>query len=357
MSPRPAAGFRFSPPALAISPAQRWALVRAFGPAAASGPSVEPEAAWGEAAALGLAPRIGLRVPEAHLAEELGQEVAARFAAARRTTASIALRYEQLAADLAELAAERGVTLVLLKGLALQLAGFCPPGERPMGDLDCLAPEEEARELFGALVAHGFLPGPAPANEQHLPALAAPVWGAVDLHFALRGLWDPRGGWWTAERLLAEGHLHPAAGLPGAWVPDREVLAAHALVHGIDQHGLAPGRHGLLRLVGDLAALLPGHEDVQRFLALAGSWFAPSVSPEEAGAALALTRKLARGEVPAGDELAEPPGTLLRHFLAAARDEAYGRSGRWRNRRLRLRRAAERGGLLRYIRAKLRPRR
>ncbi len=336
-----------------ISAAARWALLRAFGPAAAAAPAVEPEKAWAQAAALGIAPRIGTRIASAQLIDELGERGAQRFTAARRATASAALRYEQLAADLGELAAERRIPLVFLKGIALQLGGYCSPGERPFGDLDCLAPEREARDLFRVLVERGFVPGRAPTNEQHLPALAAPGWGAVDLHFALRGVWHPSGEWWTAGRLLEEGLARPTPALPGTYIPDPDVLAAHTLVHGIDQHGLAPGRHGLLRMLGDLTRLLPGEQDGARFLSAARAWIAPSVSPEEAVAALALTRRLTSGEVTSGSEHADPPGRLLRHLLAVATDEDYQHAGRWRNLRLRLRRAADRGALLRYIRRKL----
>lgn len=357
MRARLASGFRFRPPPMEVSTAARWALLRAFGPAEAPAAAVEPEQAWSQAAALGLAPRIGTRLSTGQLTTDLGEGVARRFAAARRAAASTALRYEQLAADLSELAAEREVPLFLLKGVALLVGGHCAPGERPFGDLDCLAPEREARALFAALVERGFRPADAPPNEQHLPPLAAPGWGVVDLHFALRGVWHPSGEWWTAERLLEEGRARPLAALPGTYVPDAEILAAHALVHGIDQHGLAPGRHGLLRVVGDLASLLPSDEDRARFAAVAHPWIVPSVSEAEADAVLTLTRKLTSGELPTGSKGTDPAERLLRHLIAAATDDDYQRAGRWCNVRLRLRRAAEGGHLLRYIRRKLRQRR
>ncbi|MGH9464670.1 MAG: nucleotidyltransferase family protein [Thermoanaerobaculia bacterium] len=354
MTPRPASGFRFSPPPLAISPATRWALLRAFGPPETPAPAVDPEEAWTQAALLDVAPRIGSRVAMARLSNELGESVAERFVAARRQTASTALRYEQLAADLVELATERKIPIVFLKGLALQLGGYCSPGERPFGDLDCLARAKEAHDLFGTLVERGFAPAEVPPNEQHLPPLAAPVWGAVDLHLALRGVWHPGGEWWTADLLLAEGRAQGLPTLPGAYLPDAEVLAAHALVHALDQHGLAPGRHGLLRMIGDAASLLPGQRDWDRFLAIAGPWIAPTVSAEELAAARELTLALAAGDLPADTTFA---GKLLSHFLATATDPSYGQRGRWHNLALRLRRAAERGGLVRYIRRKLRRRR
>ncbi len=353
MTPRPPSSFRFRPPAMEIGPATRWALLRGFGPPRANAPEVQPEGAWAQAAALGLAARIGARVPAVQLTTDLGEGVAGRFAAARRTAAATALRYEQLAADLAELAAQQGASLVFLKGIALQLGGYCAPGERALGDLDCLAPEHEARHLFGLLVERGFRPADAPPNEQHLPPLAAPVWGVVDLHFALRGVWHSSGGWWTADRLLDEGRAQPLQVRPGMYIPEADVLAAHALVHGLDQHGLAPGRHGLLRMIGDLASLLPTDESRARFAAVARPWITPSVSEAEADAALTLTRKLTFADLPTSGDGTDPAERLLRHLVAAATDDDYQRAGRWRNAGLRLRQAAGAGHLLRYIGRKL----
>ncbi len=352
-TPPPATGFRFAPPPLPASAELDWVLLRAFAPPAARAPEVVSEAAWEEAARLGLAPRIASRSDAALLAAELGEEVAGRFLAARRGAASTALRYEDLAGELAELCRAIGVSLVFLKGIALHLGEHTPPGARPFGDLDCLAGGEDATILWDALVERGFAAGAADANEQHLPPLAAPTWGVIDVHFALRGLWHPPGGWWTGERLFTESQVRALPALPGSWVPKPAMLAAHALAHGLDQHGLAPGQHGLLRMAADLADLLPGEEEWNELAAAAAPWLEPTLSPVEIGAARRLVLALRAGQPPAGAALDEPAGLLLRHLVAAGRG-LYGRAQRWRNLRLRLRRARERRQLLRYIRRKLR---
>lgn len=346
-----AAGFRFRPPEVTVSPETCWVLWRAFGAVDAEPPaSFVPDLAFDEAARLGLAPRIAARVFRAELARQLGPAEAERFAAARRATASRALRYEQLAAELCEVAQELGIPVVFLKGLALQLAGYSPLGSRPFGDLDLLTPSGAAPGLWQALVDRGMRPAPGPANEQHLPPLESDVWGVVDVHFALHGLADPEGGWWTAESLLAAGLVEPTRAIAGGHVPARDVLAAHCLVHGIEQHGLAPGRHGLLRMLGDLQDLLPGADDWRLFLEARGGWLAPSLSLLELEAVHELRRALEAGRLP---DPGSVEGLLLRHLLAAATDERYRRSLRVRHLRWRLARARREGRLLRYMLRKL----
>lgn len=348
---RPATGFRFRPPAVAPSPEALWALWRAFGATDADPPiTFVAELAFDEAARLGLAPRIGSLLSRDELERQLGETEAGRFAAARRATASRVLRYEQLAAELCEVAQELGIPLLFLKGLALHLAGHSALGSRAFGDLDLLAPSASARLLWQTLVERGLEPASGEANEQHLPPLRSQVWGVVDIHFALHGLWHPDGGCWTAEALFAAGLVEPTQAISGGHVPAADVLAAHCLVHGIEQHGLAPGRHGLLRMLGDLEDVLPEADEWAAFLDRRGAWLAPSVSLLELEAVHELRLALERGREPEPESV---EGLLLRHLLAAATDDRYRRSLRFRHLRWRLRRAFQEGRLIRYMLRKL----
>jgi hypothetical protein len=346
-----ASGFRFRPPALTVSPESEWTLYRAFGPLDAEPPvSFVAELAFDQAARLGLASRVASRVPRRELARQLGEREAERFAATLRSTAARTLRYEQLAADICEVAQELGFPVVFLKGMALHLAEACPLGSRELADLDLLTLGTVAEPLWQALVDRGMRPAPGAANEQHLPPLQSAVWGVVDVHFALHGLWRNAEGWWTAEALFAAGLVQRTAAISGGHVPAREVLAAHCLAHGIEQHGLAPGRHGLLRMLGDVQDLSPDTETWRSVLDACGAWLAPSVSLLELEAVHELRLALEGGRLP---EPGGVEGRLLSHFLAAETDEAYRRSLRARNLRWRLRRALREGRLVRYMLRKL----
>lgn len=356
VKPAPAeTGFRFRPPEVEPGPETLWCLWRALGALDAKPPvTFVPDLAFDEAATLGLASRIGSWVPAEVLRGELGAEQADRFAGARRAAASRALRYEQLAAELCEVAQRLGTPVFFLKGLALHLGEHAALGSRAFGDLDLLVPEHRAQELWETLVASGMTPAPGEPNEQHLPPLSAAVWGVVDVHFALHGVWHPGGGWWTADDLLEAGLVAPTRTISGGHLPLRDMLAAHCLVHGIEQHGLAPGRHALLRMLGDLQDLLPDPETWRTFLDTRGAWLARSISLLELEAVHELRLALEAGRLP---ERGSVERRLLDHLLAVARDEGYRASLARRHLLWRLRRARQEGRLIRYILRKLPKRR
>ncbi|MEZ5333391.1 MAG: nucleotidyltransferase family protein [Thermoanaerobaculia bacterium] len=356
VKPAPAeTGFRFRAPEVEPGPETLWCLWRAFGALDAKPPlTFVRDLAFDEAATLGLASRIGAWVPHEVLAGELGTEQADRFAAARRATASRALRYEQLAAELCEVAQRLGIPVFFLKGLALHLAEHAALGSRAFGDLDLLASEHGARELWQTLVDSGMEAAPGEPNEQHLPPLSSEVWGVVDVHFALHGVWHPDGGWWTADRLLEGGLVAPTRAISGGHVPVRDVLAAHCLVHGIEQHGLAPGRHSLLRMLADIQDLLPDPASWRSFLDARGAWLARSISLLELEAVHELRLALEAGGLP---ERGSVERRLLDHLLCAARDEGYRASLARRHLLWRMRRARQEGRLIRYILRKLPKRR
>jgi len=305
---------RFHPPLLAIPPEARWMLLRAFGPAGAAFPDpVDPAAALALARSFEVSARIAARQGRERLAAELGAEATEGFTRDRRAAAAVGMRLMEEVRRVAAVAAELGVPLVLLKFAALEGTGRLAAGSRGACDVDLLAPGERVRELWDALVAAGWRSSGLPEAEHQLPALVRPEGGAVEVHRHLPGVRLEGGAaadFRTLERL---GMLRPLPDLPGRCAaPPPEVLAAHALVHGLGQHGYWPDSYPLLKMVADLI-------DLDALGDPALSWVAKDVP--EAAAARRLVHRLAAGEDPAGWSGEEE--VLLRHILAGRLDPAY----------------------------------
>lgn len=344
------ARFDFSPPAIAPSAEMRWLLRRAFGPPGhATEPPPDPAETWRLARSFNLAPRVAARTGLEDLQAALGDEVAERFGHAHRTVVAATLAYEQLAQRVAATAAARSLPILWLKGFALHLEGVGAPGSRPFGDLDLLAPSTSAVELHAALVAEGYRALAAPANERHLPPLAAPGFGSLDLHFRLTGL-EVGGDDATLEALEEASLCRPLDGFAGRCLaPRRPLLAAHLIVHGLRQHANRPATYPLFRLLADLADLLPGAADWQAFRRQAGGWIERRVAEAEIDALERLAGRLAAGGLP-------PPGDaelLLRHVLAAQLDARYREWLGARHAAGRLAEARREGRLLPYLGRKL----
>lgn len=345
---------RFRPPTVAVEPALLWCLARAFGPPetpvaaiAPSGlPAIETPVVGAHALAsrLVLSPRLASRMPPAQLETEVGPEQAALFRRDRLATAAGSLRLGAVAEELACAASELDLPLVFLKFFALERSGLLAEGSRPAADLDLLVAPERAWELHRALVARGFTAGPTPEMEHQLPTLVAPVGdslagGAVEIHRLLLGVrLDGGAGSATAPTLAAAGLLLPARDLPGpCFVPAPEVLVAHALVHGLVQHGFAPHAYPALRLLSDWLDLLAAEEGgvagraSAELVARAGSLVAGEVSQAEVAAMAGLCRRLATCDLTVLTEPVEESGeaALLHHFLAGALDPDYGRALRF----------------------------
>jgi hypothetical protein len=332
---------RFSPPRIEPTAEVAWVLRRAFGPpeesrreGAAADPPAAGDAVYDLAARVALSCRIGSRQPREALAAELGEAEAARFHRDRMAAAAVGLRLRALAAEVAEAAAERSLPLTFLKHMALEAHGYLSAGSRMAADVDVLAPSGRAAELHAALAARGFRSSALPAMEHQLPALAGPT-GAVDVHRVMLGVrLPPRRRSATAEDLRAAGLAVPVPGFPGeALVPAPEVLAAHALVHGLAQHGLAPHAYAGFRLLADLIDLGfagPRGEDLAE---RAGRLIERAVPRHEVAISRALCRDLAAGDLGAlgADPRRSGEAALLHHLLAGALDPAYGRSLRFRD--------------------------
>ncbi len=364
-------GVRFRPPRVEARPALLWVLARAFGPpakllatiAAPGGAALQAPVAdaYSLAAGLGLSPRIAARVSPGELIAEVGAEQAALFRRDRLSTAASNLRLAAVAEELARVASALGLPIVFLKFFALELAGVLAEGSRPAADLDVLVAPERAEELHRALVESGFAAAAMPGMEHQLPALLAPQGGPVEIHRIVLGVRLAVGeGSATAPGLAAAGLLVPARGLAGpCFVPAREVLAAHALVHGLVQHGLAPHAYPALRLIGDwldlcaanlctaslcTADLCTPHGGAPEagaaeardqagagWLARVARLVAGEISEPEVSSLAGLGRRLGAGDLAVlAEPIAESGETaLLHHLLAGALDERYGRSLRF----------------------------
>lgn len=343
---------RFRPPRVEVSPALLWALARAFGPPAKPLATIAASGAFALqapvagahslAARLGLSPRIAARLSPDQLTFEVGADQAELLRRDRLATAGSNLRHASVAEELARVAADLGLPLVFLKFFALELSGVLAGGSRPAADLDVLVAPERAEELHRALVERGFAAAATPAMEHQLPALLAPQGGAVEIHRIVLGVRLGAGeGSATAPGLAAAGLLEPARGPAGpCFVPAREVLAAHALVHGLVQHGFAPHAYPALRLVGDWLDLSVAEEAAaaEEERAAGAGWLARiarlvagEVSEAEVSSLAGLCRRLGAGDLWV---LAEPiaergEAALLHHFLAGALDARYARSLRF----------------------------
>ena len=340
MAPR---RIRFRPPPVELPAGLGWALARAFGPPeAAVPPPADPAAALAAARRFVLTARLAARWPRPRWAAELGAAGAAALRREQIAAVATELRLLALAREVAAAAAAVGTPVALLKLAALVASGAVRPGSRPACDVDLLAPAAGAERLHAALCGRGWSPSALLAGDHQLPALAAPAGEAVELHLHLPGVRlgaQPGvrlgarpsvrlgGRSATFEDLERAGLLAPLAGWPaGCRLPSPEVLAAHALAHGIAQHGFAPDAYSQLKMVADLIDL-GGLDGTSPSAAGVAALVAADVSAAEVDAARRLAAALAAGEdfaarLAAPEEVAGEVA-LLRHALAGRLDPRY----------------------------------
>ena len=331
-------GVRFHPPALAPGPAVRWMLQRAFGPVGApDAPGVEAPGVLALCRRFELSCRVAARQGRARLAAELGAAAAEGFARDHAAAAGAGLRIVALAERVAAVAAPLGVRPVFLKLAALELGGRLAPGSREGCDLDVLVPAGRAAEVQHALVGAGFRASPMPLYEHQLAALEGPD-GVVEVHRMLLGVRVAGRRSATAEDLDRLGLLQALPPLAGhaAAVPLPAVAAAHALAHGIAQHGWTPHAYSLLKMVADLVDLGLAGPDGPELAARAARWLARDVAAEEVEAARRLCVALAAGAARGAGSMAvdpaewetsrAPEAVLLRHALAGRLDPGYAES-------------------------------
>jgi len=311
--------FRFQPPVHQVTAEERWCMLRAFATRTTPAPEVDPGLVVGVARNLGLATRIvgrlGPTALQAQLGEEGGRALMHEYAVALGQAPALA----RAAKAVAEAAAEIDAPLVLLKRAALVALSLVDDAQREGVDVDVLVAEYRVAALQARLISGGWRSGETwPADHQAAP-LTDPNGTMVELHRFVPGL---RVGAGQREARLMDleraGGIVVLADWPGrVFAPTRDVLAAHALAHGLDQHGLAPASYPLSRMLADLADLeevgfIPDWESVAR-------WTGGSLSREEVLAAFELVASLRRGQEPSS-----PNATaLLHHVLVAASDPSY----------------------------------
>jgi hypothetical protein len=232
-----------------------------------------------------------------------------------------------LTTEVATVAAGLEIPIVLLKFAALRASGRLQDGLRGASDVDILAPAARARELAVALGALGLRPAGFPGEDHQLPQLRDDAGRAVEVHVHVPGLRVAPGGPSATLEALADAALLQRTDLPGeCWIPLPHVIAAHAVVHALAQHGFAPGAYPAFRLVGDLIAL-GAHEDGGALARAACPLAAGAVSSDELEASVTLATRLSRADTALLLEpAASPEGVLLRHSVAGVLDEDYQRS-------------------------------
>lgn len=322
--------FRYQPPSFQPGPSLEWTLRRAFGPVDEHpGESpLEPrevERALEWARVLGLLERIADRVPSEVLRRELPEITFESLLQRRDELAARTLLLQELLDVVARSAAKLELPLIALKGIALLEAGYVHYGRRRLVDLDLLTSTDRAEELFEALSDRGF-ETVGRGERHHLPPLGHPRLGAVELHLRLPGLSFEAGRPATAESLLELGLVQPSPRLGTLSIPNRELLAAHAIAHALDQHGWSPKVYPVTRVVADLLDM--ADSAVTALLTKAtSSWIAGAVSPRELTALLDLCAALGSGAL---DDLDSDAGRLLRHTMVAITRPDYRRKLRGR---------------------------
>lgn len=277
------------------------------------------------AANLGLAERIGARIPGSLLDDDLGRESARRLAFLRLHGLVSARALCALLPELAGALVAARVPVALLKFAGLHAAGCLLPDSRSAGDLDLLIPEQDGQRAVEILGSHGFSAAPAGLSDHHhLPPLRDRQGRLVEVHTRLPGLRPPgRRRFAGFAALEAAGALRAAPGWPaGCHVLAPDFMAAHAVAHGLAQHGGADP-YPLARLLADVIDVLPAGR-LARGLA-ARDWLASDVPAERVEALLGLCDALAAGDLDGLD--ARPvQAALLAHVVATALDPDYRRA-------------------------------
>lgn len=324
-------GIRFQPPDVTFGPEVCWVLLRAFGPAEQGfHGTMDTATARTLVRTLDLCPRIGSRAGGERLCSELGVEVAREFTIASAASEAQALRLIQVAHEVAGVAADAGIPVVLLKFAALHLSGAVSAGSRSAADLDVMVPPGSVGAFSGALQSGEFTVLAVPDSDQHLAPLAHGSGVVVEVHRYVQGvcLGAPR-TFATVDDLVSGGLVVTASGLPGeCMIPSKEVLTAHAIAHGVAHHGRRPLEYPLFRMVADVIDLGFASEDGETVLEKITPWLESDVSPEETRAlrTLCMGLSVADEKLFAAASQSRPEVVLLRHLVAGATDCAYAQS-------------------------------
>jgi len=297
-------------------------LLRAFGPLErAWSEPLDLDEVWRLAGAFDLVSRIAGRLGPDVLCREVGEEPAGKWLRAYRLTAASNLQFMAFAGKLAGVAKGLGIPVAFLKGTALGLSSVVPLGWRAACDIDLLVPPDRLEELRAALVGEGFVSSKLPGHEHQMPPLHHPSGLMVELHRHIPGL-RLNGGRSSAtfDDLEKLGLLERGAEVPkGSFLPVKQVLVAHCLVHGLVQHGPAPSSYPPFRAIADLIDLGFGDEAEP----LPATFRLDRLDGEAVETTRKLVRHLMQGVTPDLVTGETPQSRLLRHFIVGATEERY----------------------------------
>ena len=314
---------RFHPPDVAWTPELRWILFRGFGPRDAGfHEGIDPARAFDLAQCFDLSARICSRTSRALLERATGASLDGLTQAHFATVAS-SLKMTDLGRRLGKTAGELGTSIVFLKGAAIDFLHLSGNGGRRYCDLDILVPLDRIGDFSAALHQLGWKTSPLPDSEHQEVPLFHPVDGTVEIHRTLLGVRLPGSRRSLDATALDEGGMtRPIPGFPASCVaPVAAILRAHAIVHGLAQHGSAPASYPMFRLLADLADLGSAPAD----LAEAGG-FLREIDGNDLAALGELIEFLRSGGPAYPRPAAGPVRDLLFHILAGALDDRY-RSG------------------------------
>lgn len=338
---------------LAVTAELSWALGGAFGEVAGeetSGPDgrriapleggpqgsgprgLDGDAAVATARRLGLLPRVVDRLGPDRLAAEVGPEAASKALEEYRASALGSAKRVALTRLVGRVAGASGIRVVALKHAALCLAGVSSPAARAAADADVLVSDADAARLTAALTGEGFVVSDAPGYDHQHPPLIHPRGGVLELHRTVPAVrLSPREREASLETFVVHGLATPlSADAPYLLVPRPHVLLAHALAHGLFQHGLEPAAYPGFKMLADLADLKrhAGAGLIEEALPLV----AAEVNEDDARAAWALPSLLAeRGATGVLGRAASAEARLLAHLVRGALEPEYGASIRLRS--------------------------
>ena len=318
-------GVRFWPPNAPLDLGVHWALLRAFGPPDICAPVIQnPSHVASVAQQLGLMTRIFARCDRATLQSELGPAYVehtrqVQLAAAR------GLALERCLRTVDSLAEQLQVPYALIKGAALARTGVAPLGHRNACDLDILLSEANAGRLHAALKDRGFQEKTPTHPGFHFPMLLDDAGGAVEIHTRLPHVrMIPGGPEVTLQQLLDAHRVSQAPELSEyAHVPVPDLLLAHAIAHGIAQHGYAPQSYQLLRTLADAIDLEIVSNPTRATQAL--WWVQPDVTYHEVTALREVAKLLRSGNAVAAWGDTGRNGRMLRHLILGSLDLQYAR--------------------------------
>jgi len=313
-----------------MTPELRWIFARAFGPEEMVldfREALDSEAILEDGATLDLLARISSRTPPEILRDELGEEAQASLGEWFEATAVQVASLRRMLAGVAETASGLGISLLVLKGMAIDILGIAPSGSRPMSDVDILVPKVDARRLFDALTELGF---ESPFDEshaeiQHLRLLCDPHGLGLEIHFRINNLDLGQAGDLDFDFLSERGMLRQAPGwLGNCFLPSEECLVAHLLVHGLSTHVGAFSSYAPGRILCDLADIGWDRLGWEAF------WEGPfgavrqKVGRAEVRAVLDVLDRLQDGQDPLDIlEEKDDPAAVLGHLVAVCRWPQY----------------------------------